>query len=174
MLAKLFAHEEMFDDLSLARESARPIAHQTRKLKPSAKSFKELFEEKKTKRKESYINSIVLYAKIAVRGDTAFALLALRSVQGDDVIAGSDVGNARADALHNSGAFMSQDTGKGVRSSTTLLEVNVRMANSGRRDFNPHLSGFRHVNLDRLQFQRLVDSPRYRRSALNYLSLTSI
>ena len=135
------------------------------------KQRKELFEEKKAKRKETYINSIVFDAKIAVRGDAAVALVALRSVQGDDVIAGSDVGDARSDALNHSGAFVAQDAGEDVRASSTLLEINVRMANTRRSDLDPHLSGFRHGHLNRLHFQWLVDSPRHSRSALNNLSL---
>lgn len=81
----------------------------------------------------------------------------------------SDGSDSITDALHNSGTFVSQNNRKVFASATPAQEIQIRVAQPGRMDFDPHLTAFGSGHLDRFHPHRIVNGPSHCRSATYHL-----
>jgi len=82
-----------------------------------------------------------LLAEIRLATLAEFALVALRDVEGNDMVAGLEVGHSLADALHDAGALMAQDHGEQALRIGTTQGEGIRVANSSGGDLNANLLG---------------------------------
>lgn len=98
-------------------------------------------------------------AKIGFSRQAELALAALSSVQGDDVVAGLDVGNALANALNNTSALMSKNDGESAFGILARQCVGISMADASGDDLDSHLVGTRRKDLDVFNRERLAGFP---------------
>lgn len=103
-----------------------------------------------------------LAAKVGLAGLAELALLALGGVEGDDMIAGLDVGDALADGLDDTSTLVSQDDGEGTLGILAREGVGIRVADTGVVDLNADLVRLGWCDLDVLNAERCGRLPGHR------------
>lgn len=110
-----------------------------------------------------------LRAQIGLFAVAKLAITTLWNVAGNNMVTRLNRSNSLADALHHSGAFVSEDSGKDALRIKATEGVQISVAHSGGCDANSHFPSFRWGNGDRLNLQRLVSFPSDGCEALNGL-----
>src|SRR5580692_97144 len=95
-------------------------------------------------------------AQIGLLAKAAFALAAFGSVERNDVVARLHRGHAGANFAHDTGTLMAEDGWKEAFTVKAVERVGIRVANAGRLDFNQDFAGFRPVQIELDDFQRLL------------------
>src|SRR5581483_4559877 len=75
-------------------------------------------------------------AEIGLLAETAFALAAFGRVERNDVVAGFDRGDARADLADDASAFVSEDRRKDALAVEAVEGIGVGMADTGGLDLD--------------------------------------
>src|SRR5262249_21929745 len=87
------------------------------------------------------------------------ALPALGDVEGDDVVAGADAGDAGADLLDHAAALVPEDDGEAALGVLAREGEGVGVADTAGADADQHLAGARPFDLDLLDLQRSSGLP---------------
>ncbi len=95
-------------------------------------------------------------AQIGLAAEAAFALPAFRRVERDHVVAGFHRQHAGADFAHDAGSFMTEDGGEDSFAVETIECVGIGVANAGGLDFDQHFAGFRALEIELDDFERLL------------------
>src|SRR6185312_377828 len=85
-----------------------------------------------------------------------FALAAFGRVERNHMIAGLHRGDARADLAHDASALMAEDGREDAFTVEAVERVGIGVADSGRLDLDQNLAGFRPVQIELDNFQRLL------------------
>src|ERR1700737_788451 len=88
-----------------------------------------------------------LLAEIGLAAEAVLALAAFRRVEGDDVIALLEAGDAGTDVDDDAGALMTEDGGKQPLGIGAGERVLVGVADARRLELDQHLAGARPVEL---------------------------
>jgi len=100
-----------------------------------------------------------LATKVGLAGSAELALLALRSVEGNDVIANLQSGDALTNALNDTSTLVSENDREDALGIVTVQSVGVSMADAAIQHANTDFASLRRSHLHLLNHQRSLGLP---------------